>query len=242
MAGTQLTVEGLPSYRVTNLLAATTTPQNSLEGGFDISTLTDRATCWVESANGTYQWDQDSTAAANGTTIIIPLGQAGGTPGRWFLLNVAVVAGSFAVGEAKMTGNATGTIAEDAFFPVLGTFTVGLNTNFTISAAGVITYTGAATRDFQISVALAVKLPGATLITFQMFHTPISTGTPVAIGTPFTVIMEAAAASSVALLATIAGLKKNDILQLRLSVAGDDAPCTVVDAEILVTAIPIGSV
>ena len=85
MAGTQLAVEGLPGYRVTNLLAATTTPQNSLEGGFDIATLTDRARCWVESATGTYQWDQDSAAVANGTTIINPTGNTGN--GRWIFQN-----------------------------------------------------------------------------------------------------------------------------------------------------------
>jgi len=82
MAGSQVQVEGLTSYYATTLLAASSTPQNSLEG-INVNTLPNRAQCWAEDVATTFQWNEASVAVPNGTTIILPLGQNVADPGRW---------------------------------------------------------------------------------------------------------------------------------------------------------------
>ena len=96
MAGTQLQVEGLPSYYASTLLASSSTPQNSLEG-LDVATLPNRSECWAEDVEALYQWNQGSTATPDGSTVILPLNQDVGTPGRWFLVQSGDVPGAGSV-------------------------------------------------------------------------------------------------------------------------------------------------
>jgi len=85
MGGSQIRVEGLPAYRASTLRAAASTNANSLEAGFLPSTLTNGALCFVAENGAVYRWSDTSVAAAVDPVIVIPLGQGGGTPGRWIL-------------------------------------------------------------------------------------------------------------------------------------------------------------
>ena len=85
MAGTKEQVIGLPGFYVTNILAATDTAINSLEGGFQVDSLQDRAICWVEEAGSNYRWDEGSLVAPDGAATVIPLGQNVLVPGRWLI-------------------------------------------------------------------------------------------------------------------------------------------------------------
>lgn len=83
MAGTRILAEGLPDFRVSTLREVSSTPQNSLEAGFEVNTLQDGAVAYVFDQAAEYRWFQDSVAAPVDPTIIIPLGQALIVPGRW---------------------------------------------------------------------------------------------------------------------------------------------------------------
>lgn len=86
MAGTELVVEGLPNFRVGTLRAASSTAANSLEGGFEVSTLQNGSVAYVLDQSSEYRWIDTSVAAPSDPTVIIPLGQALATPGRWLLV------------------------------------------------------------------------------------------------------------------------------------------------------------
>lgn len=83
MAGSGILAEGLPGFRVSTLRAASSTPQNSLEAGFQVDTLQDGAVAYVLDQLQSYRWFQDSLATPSDPTIIIPLGQSLSEPGRW---------------------------------------------------------------------------------------------------------------------------------------------------------------
>ena len=93
MGGTQTQVEGLPSFRALTLRSASSSPENSLEAGFVgiIANLQDRAICYVEDQDANYRWFEDSVAAPVDPDIIIPLGQALATPGRWIIESSASI-------------------------------------------------------------------------------------------------------------------------------------------------------
>jgi hypothetical protein len=54
---------------------------NSLES-IEVQSVADGATCYVRDTDKTWRWDDDSLSAVS-ATVILPLGQLVGTPGRW---------------------------------------------------------------------------------------------------------------------------------------------------------------
>lgn len=85
MAGTRNQVEGLPWYRAA--VAVGTGVDVDAMDQIDTSTLVDRARCYVTElpVNATYEYDQDSVAAADGFNVVAP---ASGV-GRWILVSIA---------------------------------------------------------------------------------------------------------------------------------------------------------
>lgn len=88
MAGSGILDEGLPSFRVSTLRAASSSPQNSLEAGFEVATLQNGAIAYVFDQASEYRWFEDSVAAPSDPTVIIPLGQPTTLPGRWIQLSI----------------------------------------------------------------------------------------------------------------------------------------------------------
>lgn len=82
--GTELEVEGLQAYRATSVLAGGSSLVNSLEG-INTSMLVNGAMCFVSATGDVYRWDPTSTLTAVGSVVVLPNGQAPGTPGRWIL-------------------------------------------------------------------------------------------------------------------------------------------------------------
>lgn len=85
MAGTRNQVEGLPWYRAAVAVGAGVDVDAMDQ--IDTSTLVDRARCYVTElpVNATYEYDQDSVAAADGFNVVAP---ASGV-GRWILVSIA---------------------------------------------------------------------------------------------------------------------------------------------------------
>lgn len=85
MAGTRNQIEGLPWYRAA--VAVGTGVDVDAMDQIDTSTLVDRARCYVTElpVNATYEYDQDSVAAADGFNVIAPTSGMG----RWILVSVA---------------------------------------------------------------------------------------------------------------------------------------------------------
>lgn len=86
MAGTEIIVEGLSGFRASTLRAADSSVVNSLEGGFQVSTLQNGAIAFVVDQNGEYRWYANSLAVPADPTVVIPLGQSTLVPGRWILV------------------------------------------------------------------------------------------------------------------------------------------------------------
>lgn len=95
MAGTQNQVEGLPGFLAASVLSATTTRQNSLEG-IVVTSLTNRALCYVLESESVYRWFEDSTDAPSSPSVILPQDQPVGTPGRWILESAGGAGGGLA--------------------------------------------------------------------------------------------------------------------------------------------------
>lgn len=87
MAGSETIVEGLPGFRVGTLRAASSTPQNSLEAGFQIDTLQNGAVAFVWDQVQEYRWFANSLATPSDPTVVIPLGQNPIIPGRWIQIS-----------------------------------------------------------------------------------------------------------------------------------------------------------
>lgn len=127
MAGTQVVNEGAGSFYVDYLLdtSAPQGRQNSLKGGFDISNLQNRATCWAEDVAALFRWNEASTATADDVNVILPLGQAAGTPGRW--LKVDPVPGQvIQKAFANLTADIVNTALPGAYADIPGFPTVTL--------------------------------------------------------------------------------------------------------------------
>lgn len=86
MAGTEIIAEGLPGFRVSTLRAADSSASNSLEGGFQVSTLQNGSSAFVIDQNSDYRWYANSLAAPVDPTVVIPLGQSTLVAGRWILI------------------------------------------------------------------------------------------------------------------------------------------------------------
>lgn len=159
---------------------------------------------------------------------------------QWLFVGNSGLSNSLAVGEWPMTGNSTTTVADGVFNPVLGTFTTGFLHRFTLSAAGVQTYIGLNPRPFEPKMALLAEMDtGASKsVSFQVFHTPKSTGTPVAIGSPFTLDIDNK--PTLVVLNYGIELETGDALQLRLRNNLDDVGVTVTDVSGFTTGIPTG--
>lgn len=108
MAGTRNQVEGLPWYRAARGVGVGV--DDDAMDQIDTGTLVDRARCVVteDPANATYEYDQDSAAAADGFNVVIP---ASGV-GRWILVSISGSA-PFVTQAAWYVNAATGDDAND---------------------------------------------------------------------------------------------------------------------------------
>lgn len=87
MAGSRSLVQGAPGFvaeLIDGVNAGSADALRSLRG-IDVRQVLDRATCFVRENSALYRWVEDSVLAPNGTTVVLPLGQAIATPGRWVL-------------------------------------------------------------------------------------------------------------------------------------------------------------
>lgn len=161
---------------------------------------------------------------------------------QWVFVSNVNLVNSIGIAQSRLTANAATTVAEDVFNPVLGTFSSGFARRFTVSAAGVITYNGRTPRVVQYDARFIAEMDSAgnNSCSFQLFHTPISTGTPVAVGSPVTLDVGPANDPTALSVLEPVELLPGDTLQLRVSVIGSAVGCTVTELSSLVTAIPTG--
>lgn len=159
---------------------------------------------------------------------------------QWLFIGNAGLSNSLSAGEWPLAGNTTTTIANGTFQPVLGTFTSGLLHRFTLSAAGLQTYIGLNPRPFEIKIALLAEMAsGASKsVSFQMYHTPLATGTPVGVGDPFTLDIDNK--PTLVELHSAIEVVTGDQLQVRLRNNDDGIGVTVLDMSGLTTGIPTG--
>jgi hypothetical protein len=160
---------------------------------------------------------------------------------QWTFAGNFGIANSTAVGEIKISGNLAATVAAGVFEPILGTHTAGVEKRFSIAANGEATYLGLSPILFQFRALLlaAMASGGAKSISFQLYHKPLATGTPVPVGTPFTlnIINSPSEVEVAALIEIVTG----DKLQLRLQNNDDAIGVVVSDKETTITAVPTGS-
>jgi hypothetical protein len=157
MAGTRNRTEGLVGLVCESALVAGSDLLNSVEG-IDVSSIQDRATCYVRDVDTSYRWFQDSVDAPAPPSVILPAGQLVGTPGRW-----KVESGGGGGGVSTVTGTNGISITNPAGpnVTVSGAGLVPKATIQNIAAAGptAITDTFNTLARVNVAAAAAVTLP-----------------------------------------------------------------------------------
>lgn len=122
MAGSRTIVEGLPWYRCLRAIAIPPAPDHNAMNAVSTKQLVDRSRFLVTSTNTIYEWNQDSVAVVDGTTVIAALDN-GANPGRFLLLNTS--------GGSTIKDYAYGKSLEDQV-------ALGVNTNLDFSQNGLM--------------------------------------------------------------------------------------------------------
>jgi len=159
MAGTEQRAEGLGAYRVSTLRAASSTRENSLEGGFfDPNTLVDGSIAFVEDVSVVYRWFADSTAAPSDPNVVIPLDQMLATPGRWIAIPALPLGTE--VGQVVRWDGTLWVPAQDGAQMLWGDGALGTGTNDRFPTPGFDQGTGANTSIIEFRMPRNMRTQG----------------------------------------------------------------------------------
>lgn len=196
MAGTKDATEGLAGLVCESVEISGSDLYNSVEG-IDISSITDRTTCYVRDLDVSYRWFEESAAAPAPPIIILPAQLTVSDTGRWIQESnggggsVDSVNGSNGIAVAPTTGNVvvdgTALLPRDGSRAMTGDLDLGSNgiTNGTTAS-----FSGAVTGATFNGVSLTSAGSGNQFLsddgTYKSVSSSIYSVLPVAVNTSLT--------------------------------------------------------
>ncbi len=240
MAGTKTQTEGAPGFVTQSILAATTNLSNSLEG-IDVTSLQDRATCFVRENGGLYRFVDTSLAVHSSPTVIRPAGLTAAQAGRWLLESGGAIANSRTAGISHFF--ATGGTALTGPFGA-GSFVVLDPANFTAgpdnsadlavtALGGRITYNGTAEKLLTVRAGVSCELASTDRLSIGIFHQ----GVLVATSEQVQHFAAGAAADEIAQLETeaVISIAPGEAVQIRIAELAGSIGVTLYSAYLVVS-------